>query len=166
MAWAFVADPTSPRMIELAKAGASVTSGGDHDSRCSYRGARGRRFCGAHRPLSARLVAIMARLRSDDGCPWDREQTHESLKVHLVEEAHEVIETIEDGNIGPELEEELGDLLLQVAFHSAACRAGRPLRHRAASAKGSLRSSSIGTRTSSAMSRSGERTTSSGTGSS
>ena len=60
----------------------------------------------------------MARLRSDDGCPWDREQTHDSLKVHLIEEAHEVLETIEDGNLEKDLEEELGDLLLQVAFHA------------------------------------------------
>jgi MazG family protein len=60
----------------------------------------------------------MARLRSEDGCPWDREQTHESLKVHLLEEAHEVIDAIDVGHTGAELEEELGDLLLQVAFHA------------------------------------------------
>src|SRR5687767_2236248 len=60
----------------------------------------------------------MARLRSADGCPWDREQTHESLRVHLIEEAHEVLEAIDLGETGHMLEEELGDLLLQVAFHS------------------------------------------------
>jgi MazG family protein len=60
----------------------------------------------------------MARLRSEDGCPWDREQTHESLRVHLLEEAYEVLDSIDRGETGEELEEELGDVLLQVAFHS------------------------------------------------
>jgi MazG family protein len=60
----------------------------------------------------------MARLRSEDGCPWDREQNHESLRVHLIEEAHEVLQAIEDGNLKEGLEEELGDLLLQVIFHA------------------------------------------------
>lgn len=64
------------------------------------------------------LALVMARLRSDDGCPWDREQTHESLKVHLLEEAYEVIDAIDAGATGRELEEELGDLLLQIAFHA------------------------------------------------
>ena len=115
--WAFVAEPNSPRVIELAKAGASVTSGAitTPDALTAAHAAPVLRHASA---ALGSLVAIMARLRSDDGCPWDREQTHESLKVHLIEEAHEVIETIEDGNIGPELEEELGDLLLQVAFHA------------------------------------------------
>jgi tetrapyrrole methylase family protein/MazG family protein len=60
----------------------------------------------------------MARLRGPEGCPWDREQTHESLEVHLQEEAHEVIDAIDRGLVGDELEEELGDVLLQVAFHA------------------------------------------------
>lgn len=63
------------------------------------------------------LVEIMERLRSKEGCPWDVEQTHESLKPYLIEESNEVLEAIDlkddDG-----LEEELGDLLLQVIFHS------------------------------------------------
>jgi MazG family protein len=63
------------------------------------------------------LVATMARLRAPGGCPWDAEQTHESLAVHLIEEAHETLEAIDAGNM-PELREELGDLLLQIVFHS------------------------------------------------
>lgn len=65
----------------------------------------------------ARLVQIMARLRAPGGCPWDAEQTHSSLAIHLLEEAHEALDAI-DRNDLPELAEELGDLLLQVVFHS------------------------------------------------
>ncbi len=70
------------------------------------------------------LVAVMDRLRSPGGCPWDGEQTHQSLVKYLLEEAYETVETIEDGSYdepGPgrdALREELGDVLLQVAFHS------------------------------------------------
>ncbi len=61
------------------------------------------------------LVEIMRRLRSPGGCPWDREQTKESLKPYVVEETYEVLEAIDEGD--PEkLREELGDLLLQVVF--------------------------------------------------
>ena len=63
------------------------------------------------------LVAIMARLRAEDGCPWDREQTHKSLRQHLLEEAYEVIEAI-DLDDYEHLKSELGDLLLQVVFHA------------------------------------------------
>ncbi len=63
------------------------------------------------------LVEIMRRLRSPEGCPWDREQTHDSLKPYLIEEAYEVLEAIEKKD-GSSLEEELGDLLLQVVFHA------------------------------------------------
>ena len=64
-----------------------------------------------------RLSKIVARLRSPDGCPWDREQTHESLKPHLLEECYELIDAIDTGD-ETELKEELGDLLLQVVLHS------------------------------------------------
>ncbi len=64
-----------------------------------------------------RVVALMARLRAPDGCPWDRRQTHESLKPYLLEEAYEVLETIDHGDM-TKLKEELGDVLLQVLFHS------------------------------------------------
>ncbi len=63
------------------------------------------------------LVRLMARLRAPDGCPWDRKQTHESLKPYLVEEAYEVLETIDRGH-SEHLREELGDLLLQILFHA------------------------------------------------
>jgi MazG family protein len=62
-----------------------------------------------------KLLSIMARLRSPSGCPWDREQTEQTLKKYLMEEAYEVLETIETGAPG-ELQEELGDLLLQIVF--------------------------------------------------
>jgi len=64
-----------------------------------------------------RLVEIMARLRGPDGCPWDREQTLETLKVYLLEESHEVREAMEAGDPAA-LREELGDLLFQVIFQS------------------------------------------------
>ena len=67
--------------------------------------------------LFERLLEIMARLRGPGGCPWDREQTPESLKPFLIEEAYEVLEAIESGRPAA-LEEELGDLLFQVVFHA------------------------------------------------
>src|SRR6266508_442243 len=70
--------------------------------------------------MSARfdqLVEIMARLRGEGGCPWDRKQTRESLKPYLIEEAYEVLETIEAQD-DPKLKEELGDVLLQILFHA------------------------------------------------
>ena len=63
------------------------------------------------------LVDILQRLRAPGGCPWDREQTHASLKRHLLEECYEVLEAIDQSN-SDKLAEELGDLLVQVAFHS------------------------------------------------
>ncbi|RPJ35777.1 MAG: nucleoside triphosphate pyrophosphohydrolase [Verrucomicrobiaceae bacterium] len=65
----------------------------------------------------ARLRAIMHRLRAPGGCPWDAEQTHESLIPNLIEEAYETVDTIQRGD-HDHLKEELGDLLLQVIFHS------------------------------------------------
>ena len=65
-----------------------------------------------------RLVKIMHRLRGPGGCPWDAEQSHESLKRYLLEEAYEVIEAI-DAKDPSHLKEELGDLLLQPVFHAA-----------------------------------------------
>jgi len=64
-----------------------------------------------------KVVEVMARLRAQNGCPWDRKQTHESLKPYLLEETYEVLETI-DQNDQAKLREELGDVLLQVIFHS------------------------------------------------
>jgi tetrapyrrole methylase family protein/MazG family protein len=63
------------------------------------------------------MAAISARLRAPDGCPWDRKQTHRSLRPYLLEEAYETIEAIENGEPA-DLAEELGDLLLQVILHA------------------------------------------------
>lgn len=63
------------------------------------------------------LVAVMDRLRSPGGCPWDARQTHASLVEYLIEEAYEAVEAIEDEDSAA-LREELGDVLLQVVFHS------------------------------------------------
>ncbi len=63
------------------------------------------------------LVDLIARLRAPGGCPWDREQTHESLKPMTIEEAYEVLQAIDEGD-DQELAGELGDLLLQVVFHA------------------------------------------------
>ena len=63
------------------------------------------------------IFEVVHRLRQPDGCPWDREQTHESLRPYLLEETYEVLEAIDSGDDG-KLMEELGDLLLQVAMHA------------------------------------------------
>src|SRR4029453_4195798 len=67
--------------------------------------------------LFAAFVALIARLRAPGGCPWDREQTHRSLKPMTIEEAYEVLEAIDEGD-DRHLAGELGDLLLQVVFHA------------------------------------------------
>jgi tetrapyrrole methylase family protein / MazG family protein len=67
------------------------------------------------------LIEIVERLRAPGGCPWDREQTHESLKRNLLEESYETLEAIDRGEPGS-LAEELGDLLAQVAFHADIAR--------------------------------------------
>ena len=63
------------------------------------------------------LAEVIARLRAPDGCPWDREQTHESIRQDFLEECYEVLETLDDGDI-PHLREELGDLLFHVLFQA------------------------------------------------
>lgn len=64
-----------------------------------------------------KLVAVQARLRAPKGCPWDREQTHQTLRTYLLEEAYEVLEALDTGN-DAKFAEEMGDLLLQIVFHS------------------------------------------------
>ena len=64
-----------------------------------------------------KLVAIIARLRGPGGCPWDREQTHDSIKGNMLEEAYEAVETIDKGDM-TKLCEELGDILMQIVLHS------------------------------------------------
>ncbi|HEY8450127.1 MAG TPA: MazG family protein, partial [Bacillota bacterium] len=67
----------------------------------------------------ARLVEVVERLRGPDGCPWDRQQTHDSLKPYLLEETYEVLAALDDAVGKPhKLREELGDLLLQILLHS------------------------------------------------
>jgi len=68
-------------------------------------------------PKLDELVAVLARLRAPGGCAWDREQTHESLVRHLIEEAYELVDAIESGS-RDEVIEELGDVLYQVIFHA------------------------------------------------
>src|ERR1700704_4480440 len=63
------------------------------------------------------IFEVVARLRAPDGCPWDREQTHESLRPYLLEETYELLEAIDSGD-DTKIKEELGDLLLQVAMHA------------------------------------------------
>jgi tetrapyrrole methylase family protein/MazG family protein len=63
------------------------------------------------------IFEVVARLRAPDGCPWDREQTHESLRPYLLEETYELLEAIDAGD-DTKIKEELGDLLLQVAMHA------------------------------------------------
>src|SRR5438105_5691616 len=67
------------------------------------------------------LLRVMAKLRSPEGCPWDREQNHMTLRFHAVEEVYELIDAIESGD-DHEMLEELGDLLLQIVFH---CQLGK-----------------------------------------
>lgn len=72
------------------------------------------------KPMSDRfttLIELMAALRAPTGCPWDRKQTHDTLKPYLIEETYEVLETIDQGD-SAKLREELGDVLLQVMFHA------------------------------------------------
>ena len=68
-------------------------------------------------PAFAKLAAVMARLRAPGGCPWDREQTHSTLRTYLIEEAYEVLDAL-DSSDDSKFAEELGDLLLQVLFHA------------------------------------------------
>ena len=69
-----------------------------------------------------RLLETMRRLRAPDGCPWDKEQTHESLRPYLLEEAAEAVDAISSGDDAA-ITDELGDVLLQVAFHAVIAEA-------------------------------------------
>ena len=68
-----------------------------------------------------KLVAVQKRLRAPQGCPWDREQTHATLRPYLIEEAYEVVDALDSGD-DAKVAEEMGDLLLQVVFHSEIAR--------------------------------------------
>src|SRR5690348_14819142 len=85
--------------------------------------ARHRKNLGTTKPGAwfERLVALQARLRSNKGCPWDREQTHATLRTYLIEETYEVLEALESGE-DAKFAEEMGDLLLQIVFHCQIAR--------------------------------------------
>lgn len=68
-------------------------------------------------PQLERLIEIVATLRGENGCQWDKEQTHQSLRPNMIEEAYEAVDAIDDNDMG-NLREELGDVLLQVVLHS------------------------------------------------
>ena len=94
--------------------------GREHHRRCSSTRARtscprSTRSANGASPYS--LPWLVARLRAPDGCPWDREQDHLSLRKFLLEETYEVYDALESGS-SPELAEELGDLLLQIVLHA------------------------------------------------
>jgi MazG family protein len=82
------------------------------------RASQNRKFTPPHvGPDFQELVVVMSRLRSPNGCPWDREQTHSTLRTYLIEEAYEVLDAL-DSTDDAKFTEELGDLLLQVLFHA------------------------------------------------
>ncbi len=114
---AVVTDPDSVRVIELARKGAAISCG-VVTTPDPLTAAHGASFARRSAASLGRLASVMGRLRGSDGCPWDQEQTHESLRPHLVEEAYEVLDAIDRGSLTDDLEEELGDLLLQVYFHA------------------------------------------------
>jgi tetrapyrrole methylase family protein/MazG family protein len=74
-----------------------------------------------YQPGIGAIFEVVHRLRQPDGCPWDREQTHESLRPYLLEETYELLEAIDTGD-DTKMKEELGDLLLQVAMHAEIAR--------------------------------------------
>jgi tetrapyrrole methylase family protein/MazG family protein len=75
----------------------------------------------ANGPSLERVIELMARLRAPDGCPWDREQTPQTLKPQMLEECYEVLEAIDSGS-APDLVEELGDMLLHIVFQAQIAR--------------------------------------------
>ena len=78
------------------------------------------------------LIELMQKLRSPDGCPWDREQTYATLAPMLLEEAYEAFEAVEEAREGHpnELRDELGDLLFQIVFYAQVAEGTRRLLHR------------------------------------
>ncbi|HVF54219.1 MAG TPA: MazG nucleotide pyrophosphohydrolase domain-containing protein [Actinomycetota bacterium] len=114
---ALIAQPGSKLVLKLARMDEPISTGAataPDPVTAAYGAAIARRGAAA----LGELLLVMARLRSPEGCPWDLEQDHASLTKHLSEEADEVIHAIQAGTLGSELEEELGDVLLQVVFHA------------------------------------------------
>src|ERR1700730_18636559 len=115
-----VRQPPTGRLTDISQQPFSKSDEDEFDYDSGGYEARGSLLCYNSPFMSAavdRLRHIVARLRSPDGCPWDREQTHQSLKPHLIEECYELIDAIDAGD-DKEIKEELGDLLLQVVLHS------------------------------------------------
>ncbi len=117
--------------VEVEDADAATAVARPDEVVCLATPAEAERFPGvpaAERPAGARLldvVAVMDRLRSPGGCPWDAEQTHSSLRGYLLEEAHEAYDAIVDDDPAA-MREELGDVLLQVAFHARVAAEASP----------------------------------------
>src|SRR5436190_2759802 len=105
-----------PRTRARPSSSNRLSSGNSNRGRRTTRPSMSKSTKSATKPIFE-LLAVMAKLRSPEGCPWDREQDHKSIRFHAVEEVYELLDAIEAED-DHEMLEELGDLLLQVVFHS------------------------------------------------
>jgi len=105
----------APRKTRLAKTKTRANSTGKNTRKASRKRNENKDVTAGE--WFERLVALQARLRAPDGCPWDREQTHATLRTYLIEEAYEVLDAMKSGD-DAKFANEMGDLLLQVVFHS------------------------------------------------
>ena len=103
------------RKTPLKKAKSRSNSPGKSARKASRKGDKQKKLTAGE--WFERLVALQARLRAPNGCPWDREQTHATLRTYLIEEAYEVLDAMKSGD-DAKFANEMGDLLLQVVFHS------------------------------------------------
>jgi tetrapyrrole methylase family protein/MazG family protein len=103
------------RKTPLKKATSRSTSSGKSARKASGKADKQKKLTAGE--WFERLVALQARLRAPNGCPWDREQTHATLRTYLIEEAYEVLDAMKSGD-DAKFANEMGDLLLQVVFHS------------------------------------------------
>src|SRR6202035_2862286 len=105
----------APRKTPLKKARSRSTSSGKGSRQASGKAHTQKKVTAGE--WFERLVALQARLRAPNGCPWDREQTHATLRTYLIEEAYEVLDAMKSGD-DAKFANEMGDLLLEVGFHS------------------------------------------------
>src|ERR1700732_168713 len=105
----------APRKTRLRKTKSRSTSAGKGSHKAPRKAPREKKLTAGE--WFERLVALQARLRAPNGCPWDREQTHATLRTYLIEEAYEVLDAMKSGD-DAKFANEMGDLLLQVVFHS------------------------------------------------
>jgi MazG family protein len=105
----------TPRKTPSNKAKSRSNSSGKGSRKASRKAAKRQKETAGE--WFERLVALQARLRAPNGCPWDREQTHATLRTYLIEEAYEVLDAMKSGD-DAKFANEMGDLLLQVVFHS------------------------------------------------